>query len=204
MQIINVSRMETSMNEIAMTRPFSLTADDTLIQAAQQGDADAFAVLIDRYRRLVTGYVYGRVRNRDEAEDIAQDVFVKAWSALDRFRLGESFGAWLMQIARNTSTDALRRKALRRFLPLRPEQIDDSPGPEQLSTHNDRSARLNSALMALPEPQRVAMVMHYISGQTHRQIAEALGVPESTIIGRIAGGLRNLRRRFGSEPERWL
>src|SRR5205085_1737373 len=90
------------------------TPDEALVTAARAGDRAAFSLLVDRYRGLVYGYAFARMRDRDEAEDVAQEVFARAYVSLPRLRGAGAWQPWLMQILRNQCRDALRRRRVRR------------------------------------------------------------------------------------------
>jgi RNA polymerase sigma-70 factor (ECF subfamily) len=177
-------------------------SDEALAVAARQGDRAAFAVLVARYREVACAYAYARLHHRDEAEDAAQEAFVRAYEALPRFRPAECWSAWMMRILRNLCTDLLRRRRGRATEPLAEDWADLSPTPEIEILAKARRQELIAALAALPEKYQTPLLMHYSSRRTYREIALALDLPESTIIGRMAGALRILRRRLGQESER--
>ena len=190
------------MHTIAVTRPHWQTESDdlALAAAARDGDRSAYAVLIARYRGMAFAYALSALGNREEAEDAAQDAFVQAYSAMPRFDPDRAeWAAWFMRIVRNRCRDWLRRRKTRRPAEMPLEIVDEAPGPEAVTMADDRRRVLMQAVAALPEAQRVPLIMHYAAGRTRVEIAHALGVPESTIIGRLAGGLKTLRRRFGGE-----
>ena len=87
---------------------------EKLVHAAQRGDADAYSLLIARHRALVFAYAFAQLRDREEAEDVAQETFVRAYLSLGRLRLAGGWQPWLMRISRNLCHDALRRKRARR------------------------------------------------------------------------------------------
>jgi RNA polymerase sigma-70 factor (ECF subfamily) len=175
---------------------------DTLVAAAKAGDRAAFAALVTRYRDTVYAYALARLRDREEAEDVAQETFVRAYLGLGRLRGPEAWEAWVMRIARNLCSDTLRRKRVRQAEPIDPDWLDGSPSPEMQALAGERRRELSQAVADLPEPLRVAVLMHYASGRTYREIAAALGLPQSTVVGRIARALLHLRRRLGVETPR--
>jgi RNA polymerase sigma-70 factor, ECF subfamily len=164
--------------------------DEHLVCAAQSGDPEAFAQLVTRYRRLVYAYAYARLGDREEAEDAAQESFVRAYQSLDRLRLGGSWESWMMRIVRNLCHDTLRKKRLRRTEPFE-VALEIRADPDR----DERQAELLDELARLPDKYRVPLTMHYLSGCTYRQVAVALELPESTVVGRMAGGLKLLRGR---------
>jgi RNA polymerase sigma-70 factor, ECF subfamily len=178
--------------------PAQLT-DEALAEAARTGDRDAFSSLVARYRGLTFSYAYARLHNREEAEDVAQETFVRAYLALDRFRSSACWGAWVMQITRNLCSDLQRKRRARPAAQLDVDWIDTNPTPDVVALSNERRQEVSAAVAALPENLRIPIHMHFAARRTHREIAVALGVPESTVVGRIAAGMRRLRRRLCAE-----
>ena len=191
------------MTTIAMAQTPPELTDEALAKAAQAGDTTAFATLAERYRVVAFAYANACLRNRDEAGDAVQEAFVRMYQSLARFRVSECWGAWMMRIVRNLCTDTLRRRRRNR-VPL--DEVGElsagGPSPEQFALASARTKELNRAIAALPDQYRIPLLMHYASGRTYREIALALGLPESTIGGRLAGALRRLRRRLQQEEVR--
>lgn len=176
--------------------------DEALAAAAKSGDRAAFSTLMARHTRLAFAYTRARLGSREEAEDALQECFVRAFLSLNHYRGARPWGAWFMAIVRNYCTDLGRRKRLRVAETLAEWEVDGSPGPEdRLFMRHDRQA-LQTAIWGLPEKFRTPLLMHYEAGQSYREIAAALGVPETTLVGRLAGALRILRRRLGVEKGR--
>ena len=187
------------MRSLTLERMSADRPDEQLVNAARAGDRAAFSALFARDRDLVYAYAYARLLNREDAEDAMQDTFIRAYQSLGRLRGPGAWQAWLMQITRNLCSDALRRKRVRRTEPVDPEWLDGGPSPEMLLVTAERRRELNAAVEALPEKYRVPLLMRFAAGRTRREIAVALGVPESTIIGRMARAMRLLRRQLGEE-----
>lgn len=181
--------------------PSSDCKDETLVAAARSGDRTAYAVLVDRYRDIAFAYAYARFHNREEAEDIAQETFVRAYLALDQFRSNACWGAWVMRILRNLCHDRLRRQRVRQTEPLNVDWQDRAKTPEIQTLENEGRRELNCAIAELPDKYRVPLVMYYATRCTYRDIALALDLPESTVTGRLAGALRLLRRRLCGRME---
>lgn len=173
--------------------------NEALVAAARAGDRAAFAALVGRYRDTIFAYAFARLRDRDEAEDISQETFVRAYLALERLRGPGAWEAWVMRIARNLCHDALRRRRVRQTEPIDVEWLDQGPTPEMLAIARERKQELAAAVAALPEKYRIPLLMHYASGRTYREIAVALELPQSTVVGRMARALHLLRRRLGGE-----
>ena len=170
--------------------------DESLAAAARSGDRRAFDTLVGRYRDMAFAYSLARLNSREEAEDVAQEAFVRALMALNRFRTQASWGAWLMRVVRNLCHDALRRRRVRRWVTLDDRWMDSGPTPEMAALFSERRTELVNAVEAMPEKFRTPLLMHYGSRRTYKEIALALGIPEATVIGRMAGALRFLRKRM--------
>jgi RNA polymerase sigma-70 factor, ECF subfamily len=184
-----------------VTRGITEAEDEltSLVEAARGGDTHACTTLIGRYRRVALAYATARLRDHDAAEDVAQEAFVKALLRLSTLRKPERFGPWLMQLVRHQCEDAARRRKVREALPLDTELLTDRVTPESEVLDADRLKRLSHALVCLPEASRVPMQLFYVSGLSYKEIALALNLSETTVQGRLAQGLRLLRRRLNSE-----
>lgn len=187
------------MNTEAECRIGAPCSDEALAAAARSGDHRAYRELVERYQPMAFACAMAHLRDRDLAEDVVQDAFVRAYSTLDRFRTSGCWGAWIMQIVRNACRDALRRRAVRKDTPLDPSIADMGPGPMEQLIRAEEQEQIRRAVEELPEKFRIPISMHYGSQMTYRQIALALGLKESTVVGRLAGALRMLRRRMGAE-----
>ena len=174
-------------------------SDEALVEAARSGDRAAFGMLVERYRVLVYAFSYARLRSREEAEDTAQEAFIRAYQYLPEFRMSDRFGGWLMRITRNLCTDVARRRKSRPCDELSDDWMDGSPTPEMAAMVKERRGELTAAINALPEKHQVLILMHYGSGRSYREMALALDLPDTTIVGRMAAALRGLRRRLGKE-----
>jgi len=181
---------------MAMAQSATEHTDELLADAARDGDTRAFALLVDRYRDTAFAYSYAHLRLRDEAEDVVQEAFVRAYLGLPNIQATRCWAAWLMRIVRNLCNDALRRHRSRPVAALDEAWPDDSPTPEMLLLIGERGDEIRRAVNELPEKLRVPLVMHYVSRRTYREIALALDVPETTVVGRLSMALQRLRRRL--------
>jgi RNA polymerase sigma factor (sigma-70 family) len=191
------------MDSMAVEIPAHTTdnTEERLVAAARQGDREAFSLLVERYREIVFAYAFARLRSREEAEDLAQDVFARAYVSLPRLRGSNAWQPWLLRILRNLCWDALRRRRVRRTEPLDVAWLESSLSPEREVLGEELRRDLNAAVAALPENLRVPFVMHFVSRCTHREIALTLDLPETTVVGRTARAVRILRQRL-AELER--
>ena len=173
---------------------------------ARKGDQEAFAQLVrDNERR---GYTLAlrMCGSPEDALDLAQETFLRAWSALPNFRGGSSFSTWLYRLAYNTTIDFLRKNSLRRdvSVPLG-EEIPDVPDhaadPQQILEQNERRRALEQGLARLPEHYRSVLVLREVSGLSYQEIAGALKLDLGTVKSRIArarGELRKILREDGN------
>lgn len=164
--------------------------DAQLAGSAQQGDAAAFGRLVERYRAPLIGYLIGLLRAREEAEELAQETFLKAWQKLDTLENLGAVGGWLHRIAYHLAMSRARRP---RLVPL----ADDPPQPEPDA--DARSIDLLAAVAQLSEPHRDVIARKHFAGQSGQQIAAQLGVAEGTVRSRLARAYEELRLLLSEE-----
>ena len=185
---------------------YSSLSDETLCLLIVRAQAGALDELYARYSRMVYGLALSLVGDQATAEEITLDVFVRAWEKADTYRAERAkVSTWLISITRNHSIDMLRRRG------ARPEQVSEpwtdmpaSPhlaenNPEYAAELNIRQEQVRAAVAQLPEEQRQALAMAYFGGYTHRQIAEALGLPLGTVKTRIRLAVQKLRNLLDDE-----
>ena len=177
--------------------------DEDLVVAFQSGDIPAFDQLVRRWDRKIQGVIYRIVGNHDEARDLSQEAFLKAYRALGTFKQEARFSSWLYQIAINATRDRLRRRRRRTDLSLddveeRGETALRDAGPSALDLieSSDLSRVVAAAMAALPEEQREVVILKEYEGLTFPEIAETLDVPLSTVKTRLYRGLGQLRVRL--------
>jgi RNA polymerase sigma-70 factor (ECF subfamily) len=163
-------------------------------RGAIHGDRGAFEMIIRAHSRTLFAIAYGILQNREEAEDVVQDAFVKAWRTRWRVRDPEKFPAWLATIARHRAHDLLRR---RRTIPLpseTPELIETSETGAIDSIGLDQ--QLHSALARLPELHRAALTMRYFEEMDYRSIENTLGLTNGALRGILGRSLASLRKQL--------
>ncbi|MCZ7645212.1 MAG: sigma-70 family RNA polymerase sigma factor [Planctomycetota bacterium] len=170
--------------------------DAACIRAVLAGKRERFEELVLRYQSAVMGVVYPYVREAHRAEDLAQEVFVNAFSALGQLREQERFLPWLLQIARHRASREARRNASRPETALHPEV--DVPEPEP-NTDGQRAAEVLALVEELPEPYRMTMLLKYQQGLSCKKIAALENVPIGTITSRLTRALSILRTAMGVE-----
>ena len=157
-----------------------------LIALAKAGNREAFGDLYERHLTAIYRYVFYRVGDAGEAEDLTETVFVKAWEALDRYRPTEApFTAWLYRIAHNLLIDAHRtRKPME---PLAEHYPDDAPNPERAATARERAADVQAALASLEPVQQQVLTLRFIADLSHAETA--------SIVGKTEGAIRVIQHR---------
>ncbi len=177
--------------------------DDDLVEAFQAGDLSAFDDLVRRWDRKMQGAIYRIMGSEEEARDLSQETFLRAYRALKAFKGEARFSSWLYQIALNVCRDRMRRKRGRSFVSL--DELDETgqsppafagPSALEIAERNDVARAVSAAVAALPEEQREVIVLKEYQGLTFLEIAEILGLPMSTVKTRLYRGLGQLRERL--------
>jgi RNA polymerase sigma-70 factor (ECF subfamily) len=165
--------------------------DLELIAKFKSGDLGGFEMLVKKYQNMVVNVVYSLTANRHDAEDIAQDVFMKVYHNISSFRAEAKFSSWLYRIAVNTSYDYLRRNK------LKPVSIDEFENFDIADTrqNGDLLAQelVQQALTKIPYEYRSALVLKEIEGLSYQEIAEALKISIGTVESRIFRGRQMLK-----------
>jgi RNA polymerase sigma-70 factor, ECF subfamily len=178
-------------------------SDESLVQRAKSGDFTAFEALFNRHRLIVYRYAYQMVQKRDDAEDIVQEVFVRAYQNLDRYRDEARFTTWLLRIATNLTTDRARMAKRRHDLEQQEAAgaltwMTDNVNEDPVNNleQERRVALLRKAIAALPEHHRNMVVMRDIQEMEYDQIAEILGCSVGGAKLRVLRARRALRDRL--------
>jgi len=195
-----------------MTPEESRAADRKIVEAIRSGDTGAYRELVERYQGRVFAMVCGMVRDREEARDITQETFVKAYRNLDRFRLDSSFYTWLYRIAMNGAIDYLRRQKVRRHSEFN-DEVGKKDGTGMVdSTHRKMDPgkdlerkrlrkKIFEALDQLSEDHRQILVLREIEGLSYEEIAETMEIPEGTVMSRLFYARRKMQSLLGGELE---
>jgi RNA polymerase sigma-70 factor (ECF subfamily) len=168
------------------------------VRRARGGDSDAYRRLVERHADAVFETTLRIVRSREEAEEAAQDAFVRAWRALDGYREEARFSTWLYRIAVRCALDAAARLRQRRDreVAAEPEQIERTPAPERAVT--DRR-RLERALGRLTAVQRAVVTLFYLRDRPVDEVARILDLPSGTVKTHLHRARGALRRHWGTE-----
>ena len=196
--------MESAAHQTAWT-------DEELVARSVQGDTESFNELVRRWERSIYALAFRVLGREEEARDVCQDTFLRAFRGLAAFKGQAKFSSWLYRIALNLCRDAIRRER-RTPLVAVSEGVDPaalaaqqpSPGPsvEDLVAQAELSRHVALAMRRLPEDQRTAIVLKEYHGLTFQEIADLMGCPLSTAKTRLYQGLSVLRRELISD-ERW-
>jgi len=165
-----------------------------LVRAAAQGNVGAFSELVRQYRARVLRAAYGILGSTQEAEDVAQQVFIKVWNSLPRYDGRGAFGGWLYRIAVNTAIDSLRRHP--NEVPLDELQRASQERVEQSVLRRAELERLRRAVLSLPPGSRAALVLREYEQLSYKEIADVLQVPVGTVMSRLHYARQALRKKL--------
>ena len=169
-----------------------------LVDRAKSGDAEAFGALYDRFQPEIFRYLVVRVRDQDVAEDLAQQVFLKAWQAIPRYEhRGAPFRAWLYRMAHNQMVDYFRTR--RPSTDLEGIDLPEDSEAEDLVLAGEMTAALHAALDRLSEDHRQVLVLRFLMEKSAREIGEIMGRKEVTVRGLQMRALQALRREIESQ-----
>jgi RNA polymerase sigma-70 factor (ECF subfamily) len=188
----------TGMPGRTSVEPANLASDEDLVRRIEDGDVEAFRVLVERYADRWHGVAFRLLNRRDGAEDVVQDVFMQLWSKPGQFRpIGARFSTWGYRVLVNRCVDRLRKA---KDAPL-PETADPAdPAIDALSQlmRSQRESRLLEEIARLPDRQRVALSLVYTAGLTNKQAAEALDLSLKALEALLVRAKRALRAALSS------
>jgi len=183
--------------------------DWDLVQQARRGDREAFRSLVERYQHKVTALATGMLRNRDDALDVVQDTFTKAYQSLDRFKGESSFYTWLYRITLNLCIDHQRRTAR-----MPQASIEATESPEEAPSINaaredaerddplqriheaEVGQRIRQAIAELTPEHRAVILLREVEGLSYEEISRALECPKGTVMSRLHYARRQLQTRL--------
>ena len=179
--------------------------DEELVEACLAGEESAFDVLLGRWEKRIRGAIYRLVGSDEEARDLCQEAFLKAYKSLRSFKQEARFSSWLYQIALNLCRDRMRRRRGKTMVSL--DELEEGgaamtvAGPTALDLLQERDTRrlVVQAIEALPDEQREVIILKEYQGLTFLEIAQVLDVPISTVKTRLYRGLDQLRARLERE-----
>jgi RNA polymerase sigma-70 factor (ECF subfamily) len=189
----------------------SKSLDELLVERAKRGDVAAFEQLISQYERKVYTIAYRLTGNYEDASDVAQEAFIRAYSSITEFRGDSSFATWLFRIVNNACLDELRKRkrqwvtSLDERLELGDGEVDRQvavanaeEGPEQVLERAELQRTVQESIKSLDEEYRVVILMRDIQGYSYNEIAESLGINLGTVKSRLNRARHALKGMFGT------
>ncbi len=181
-----------------MTLQREETSDAELVGQAREGDRDAFGELVDRHQKSVYAAALAITRSHDDAQDVAQDSFLRALRKLESCRRPQRFGHWLLALARNQARNHIRSRALREARTIPRHTATSSPTPQREALLAALRASLGDALEGLFPIQREIVLLHDWEGWKHAEIAQRLGIPQGTVRSHLHFARKRLRAKLSS------
>lgn len=180
--------------------------ENELIKLILQGESDKFRIFVEKYRQMVFRTCMGFVHNKEDADDLTQEVFIQAYRSLPDFKMKSAFSTWLYRIAVNASLNKVRRSSRISFID-RIESLfgSDSPGagqlfdtddPENIIIKKEHSQWLQRALDSLPEKQRTAIVLSKYDDLSQKEIAEIMKTSEGAVEALLHRAKKKLREKL--------
>lgn len=187
-----------------------MSAEKDLIHRAKRGDISAFEDLISGYEKKVYNTAYRFFNNAEDAMDVSQEIFIKVFTSLRRFREDSSFSTWLYRIAVNTCIDFLRKKR-EDVLPIKEEIVMDDKTklgfqtelPEEFMEKQEVKQAIMKAISTLPEEQRICIILRDVQGFSYTEISDVLSCSLGTVKSRLFRGRRALKENL-KDPEPFL
>ncbi len=172
-------------------------SNSELVKKSQLGDKSAFEELVKRHQELVISLSFKLTGNRELANDVAQEAFIRAWKAIGKFRGDSTFGTWIYRITVNTAW-TLRKKAKKHYSlniedTQEPVIVDEKKDPELVAINSDLSLVLRKALNQIPLEQRIIVELKNIEGRSHKEIADYLDISVTAAKVRLHRAHQKLR-----------
>lgn len=175
----------------------------SLVKKSKRGNMEAFEELVEIYQKFVFGIILFDIKNREDAEDIAQEVFIKAWKGMSEFRQDSTFATWLYRISKNAVKDFVRNRERR---PLRTDETEfddkfiETNTPEQTVLNREKNSIILEIIDTLPTEQKESLIYRDLMGITYLEIADITGVTVGTVKSRISRARERVKKKI-SENE---
>ncbi|HVF22410.1 MAG TPA: sigma-70 family RNA polymerase sigma factor [Pyrinomonadaceae bacterium] len=188
----------------AFSRDLSAISDRELVAIAVTGFDGSFEELVRRYQRPISAYVYRMVGNYESALDLTQEIFIKVYNSLERYRSEFKFSTWIYKIAHNAAVDHLRRNSTREQslvagidgdtfdLPIESARLS----PEQESERKERRGEIEAVVRALPSNYRELIILRHSQDLSYEEIVEVTGLPLGTVKNRLFRAREMMRQQF--------
>ncbi|HEV7242205.1 MAG TPA: sigma-70 family RNA polymerase sigma factor [Thermoanaerobaculia bacterium] len=168
-----------------------------VIARVQDGDAEAYDTLVSKYLPRVVAIAWGVVRNAHDAEDLAQEAFVRAYQNIGRFRTSDPFGPWIGRIVTNLALDVMKHRRKFRHEELAgTEPAARRDDADVMAASNDIGARIDAAIEELPEMQRLVARLHLVEEMEHVEIAAITGLSDGTVRSHLSHARAKLREKL--------
>ena len=187
---------------LPVVKPLAELDDSELVSAAAGGSRDAFDVLVERHRRTVYQVCYRFVNNHEDASDLAQDAFVRAWRGLRNFKGQSALSTWLYRIAVNVCLNRVSVKTPAMEPIDATDHVADLriEGAQHAMIREERAVAVRKAIASLPEKQRATLILRTYHDMSHQQIADVLGSSVGAVKANFFHALANLKKILGTEP----
>lgn len=164
-------------------------SDNELVEMIRESDPERYGEIVDRYKTKLFVYIYRLIGNREEAEDLLQDVFIKAYRNLNSYDTKRKFSSWIYRIAHNESVNYIKRKSLKRFISWETitstkDKLESSSveeGADKAWEKKEISHEVSEAINRLPFKYKQVLTLRYYSDQSYEEIGEILGKPVNTV-----------------------
>lgn len=180
--------------------------DEELVKSVLEGQEELFGELIGRYQGRLVNYLYRMLRNEEDAHDLAQEVFVKIYDALDRFDPRYRFSTWLFRVAQNAAIDQIRKRRLKLVSLHRPDDADgeggewelpgNEPTPYQEARNVERGVAIHEAIEALPWEYKELITLRHYAELSYDEIATLKKMPLGTVKNKLFRGRQMLKERL--------
>ncbi len=184
--------------------------EKNLVEKSAGGDIDAFETLIQSHQKKVYNIALRMTKNPEDAQELSQDAFVRAFIAIKKFRGDSSFATWLYRITMNVCTDFLRKRNKASVISIEQsvyesqqtmQLADNEPGPDEISEKNQLKKLVKEAMDLLPPEHREVLILRDLLDMTYKDIANTLSINEGTIKSRINRARENLKKVITSRSE---
>jgi RNA polymerase sigma-70 factor, ECF subfamily len=190
-----------------MTQEAATPTDEELVRAVLAGDPERFGDLVDRYQGRLVNYLFRLLRSSEDAHDLAQEVFLRVYQALDRFDPTYRFSTWIFRVAQNAAIDQIRKRRLKLVPLVRPgvgdgepamemEAPSDDRGPYGHLRNSERSEAIQAAVDALPWEYRELVVLRHYGELSYEEIAQLKKMPLGTVKNKLFRGRQILKDKL--------
>ena len=202
----------TSKAKTGAEKNISRAEEQAIIQRCKDGDVGAFDELVTRFQKRAFNFAYGIAGNYDDANDVAQEAFVRVFNSIQSFRGDANFTTWLYRIITNVYLDERKKSKSHRLTSLDEyveldensvsrQIVDQTPLPGEIAESKERSQVVRAAINSLPDYQRIIVTLYHLHDRSYEEIAEILHLPIGTVKSRLNRARLALAEILKSEPE---